>query len=98
MGGADLSAAYGFNWSTRLVASMFQLQHWPYGFNTGTAPVYLAGFRNPVGCADLSNGNACGPGRRAQHQRAHERYVRRLHAREALRRSSPTSCRVRCRS
>jgi hypothetical protein len=62
MGGADLSAAYGFNWSTRLVVSMFQLQHWPYGFNTGTAPVYLAGFRNPVGCADLSNGNACGPG------------------------------------
>ena len=62
MGGGDLSAAYGFNWSTRLVVSMFQLQHWPYGFNTGTAPVYLAGFRNPVGCADLTNGNACGPG------------------------------------
>ncbi len=62
MGGGDLSAAYGFNWSTRVVVSMFQLQHWPYGFNTGTAPVYLAGFRNPVGCADLTNGNACGPG------------------------------------
>ena len=26
------------------------------------APVYLAGFQNPVGCADLSNGPACGPG------------------------------------
>ncbi|HLY03162.1 MAG TPA: hypothetical protein VKR56_11795 [Candidatus Cybelea sp.] len=62
MGGTDLSASYGFNWSTRLVASMFQLQHWPEGFNSGLVPVYLAGFRNPVGCADLSNGNACGPG------------------------------------
>jgi hypothetical protein len=62
MGGTDLSVGYGFNWSTRLVASMFQLQHWPYGFNSGLVPVYLAGFRNPVGCADLSDGNACGPG------------------------------------
>jgi hypothetical protein len=62
MGGGDLSVGYGFNWSTRVVASMFQLQHWPYGFNTGLAPVYLAGFRNPVGCADLSGGTACGPG------------------------------------
>jgi len=62
MGGGDLSFAYGFNWSTRIVASMYQLQHWPQGFNTGLAPVYLQGFRNPVGCADLSGGNACGPG------------------------------------
>jgi hypothetical protein len=62
MGGFDLSAAYGLNWSTRLVASMFQLQHYPQGFNSGLVPVYLAGFRNPVGCADLSDGNACGPG------------------------------------
>jgi hypothetical protein len=62
MGGMDASLGYGFNWGTRIVASMFQLQHWPYGFNSGTAPVYLAGFRNPVGCADLTGGNACGPG------------------------------------
>ncbi|MFZ0575231.1 MAG: hypothetical protein WA304_11635 [Candidatus Cybelea sp.] len=62
MGGTDLSAAYHLNWSTRLMVSMFQLQHWPEGFNSGLAPVYLAGFRNPVGCADLSDGNACGPG------------------------------------
>ncbi|MFY9718177.1 MAG: hypothetical protein WAK16_00905 [Candidatus Cybelea sp.] len=62
MGGVDLSAAYGFNWSTRVQVSMFQLQHWPQGFNSGLAPVYLAGFQNPVGCADLSNGTACGPG------------------------------------
>ncbi len=61
-GGGDLSFGYGFNWSTRIVASMYQLQHWPYGFNSGLAPVYLAGFRNPIGCADLSGGTACGPG------------------------------------
>lgn len=62
MGGMDAMLGYKFNWSTKIIASMFQLQHWPYGFNSGTAPVYLAGFRNPVGCADLTNGNACGPG------------------------------------
>jgi hypothetical protein len=62
MGGMDALVSYKFNWSTKLVASMFQLQHWPYGFNSGLAPVYLAGFQNPVGCADLSGGSACGPG------------------------------------
>lgn len=62
MGGVDLSLSYAFKPTTRLVASMFQLQHWPYGFNSGLAPIYVAGFRNPVGCADLSGGNACGPG------------------------------------
>lgn len=62
MGGMDATLGYKFNWSTRIVASMFQLQHWPYGFNSGLAPVYLAGFQNPVGCADLSGGNRCGPG------------------------------------
>jgi len=61
-GGGDALLAYGFNPTTRLVASMYQLQHWPYGFNSGFAPVYLAGFRNPVGCADLSGANGCGPG------------------------------------
>ena len=62
MGGMDALVSYKFNWSTKVVASMFQLQHWPYGFNSGLAPVYLAGFQNPVGCADLSGGSACGPG------------------------------------
>src|ERR1700722_477639 len=62
MGGTDLSVGYHFNWSTRLLVSMFQLQHWPEGFNSGLVPVYLAGFRNPAGCADLSDGTACGPG------------------------------------
>jgi hypothetical protein len=62
MGGMDALLGYKFNWSTKLLASMFQIQHWPYGFNSGLAPVYLAGFQNPVGCADLSGGSACGPG------------------------------------
>lgn len=62
MGGFDASLSYAFDPTTRVVGSVFQLQHWPYGFNSGQVPVYLAGFRNPVGCADLSGGNACGPG------------------------------------
>jgi hypothetical protein len=62
MGGMDASILYEFDDYTRVVASMFQIQHWPQGFNSGQVPVYLAGFRNPVGCADLSGGNKCGPG------------------------------------
>ena len=62
MGGVDASLSYAFRPTTRFVASMFQLQHWPYGFNSGLAPIYVQGFKNPVGCADLSGGNACGPG------------------------------------
>ena len=62
MGGFDAALSYGFNSTTRVVASVYELQHWPYGFNSGTVPVYLAGFRNPVGCADLGGGNACGAG------------------------------------
>lgn len=61
-GGFDASISYAWQPTTRIVASMFELQHWPYGFNSGQVPVYLAGFRNPVGCADLSGGNACGQG------------------------------------
>lgn len=62
MGGFDASLSYAFNRTTRVVASVYELQHWPYGFNSGQVPVYLAGFKNPVGCADLSGGNKCGPG------------------------------------
>jgi hypothetical protein len=61
-GGFDASVGYGFDPSMRLVGSMYQLQHYPVGFNSGTVPVYLKGFQNPVGCADLSGGNACGAG------------------------------------
>lgn len=62
MGGFDASLSYAWQPTTRIAASVFQLQHWPYGFNSGQVPVYLAGFRNPVGCADLSGGNVCGQG------------------------------------
>jgi hypothetical protein len=59
-GGGDLSLGYGFNPTTRIVASLYQLQHWPVGFNSGIHPVYLNGFQNPVGCVDLSGGHAGG--------------------------------------
>ena len=61
-GGADAVVNYAWNPTTRVTASMYQLQHWPVGFNSGLTPVYLNGFQNPVGCADLSGGNGCGPG------------------------------------
>jgi hypothetical protein len=54
-GGTDLVAGYGFNPTTRFVASTYQLQHYPVGFNTGQVPVYLRGFANPIGCASLDN-------------------------------------------
>ncbi len=59
-GGGDLSVGYGLNPTTRIVASLYQLQHWPVGFNSGIHPVYLNGFQNPVGCADFSGGHADG--------------------------------------
>ncbi len=59
-GGMDAVLGYGFNPTTRLVANYYELQHYPYGFNSGTVPVYLQGFANPIGCADLSGGT--GPG------------------------------------
>ncbi|MDQ2865882.1 MAG: hypothetical protein M3R51_06615 [Candidatus Eremiobacteraeota bacterium] len=60
-GGLDLVAAYGFNSTTRLVASEYQLQHYPVGFDSGTVPIYLRGFANPIGCANLDNtaSNGC---------------------------------------
>ncbi len=59
-GGVDLVAGYGFNPTTRLVASVYQLQHYPVGFNSGQVPIYLKGFANPIGCASLDN--TTGPG------------------------------------
>ena len=48
MGGTDLSLSYAPVPTSRFVVSMFQLQHWPYGFNSGLAPIYVAGFLNPA--------------------------------------------------
>ena len=59
-GGVDLVAAYGFDPTLRLVASGYQLQHYPVGFDSGTVPVYLRGFANPIGCANLDNTTANG--------------------------------------
>ncbi|MBV9269894.1 MAG: hypothetical protein JO165_02290 [Candidatus Eremiobacteraeota bacterium] len=62
-GGVDAVAAYGFNPTTRVVASYYELQHYPVGFNSGTVPIFLQGLPNPIGCVDLSGGtaNGCSP-------------------------------------
>ena len=62
-GGVDVVLGYGFNPTTRLVASLYQIQHYPVGFNSGSVPVYLRGFANPIGCANLDNSttNGCTP-------------------------------------
>ncbi len=40
-GGLDAMASWGFNPTTRVVGSYYELQHYPYGFNSGTVPTYL---------------------------------------------------------
>ncbi|MHB8146631.1 MAG: hypothetical protein ACYDGM_05125 [Vulcanimicrobiaceae bacterium] len=62
-GGVDAVAGYGFNPTTRILASYYELQHYPVGFNSGTVPLYLQGFQNPIGCVDLGGGtaNGCAP-------------------------------------
>ncbi len=52
-GGVDVVGAYGFNPSTRITASYYQLQHYPVGFNSGTVPLYLQGLASPLGNVDL---------------------------------------------
>lgn len=52
-GGMDAVAGYGFNSTTRFVANYYELQHYPVGFNSGTVPLYLQGFANPIGTVDL---------------------------------------------
>ncbi|HET9030697.1 MAG TPA: hypothetical protein VFN49_11020 [Candidatus Aquilonibacter sp.] len=61
-GGFDAMGAYGFNPTQRLVASYYELQHYPVGFNTGTHPLYLPpGFPPSPGVnpapTDISNLN-----------------------------------------
>jgi hypothetical protein len=46
-------AGYGFDPTTRVTASFYQLQHYPVGFNSGTVPLYLQGFATPLGSVDL---------------------------------------------
>ncbi len=52
-GGVDVVGAYGFDPSTRVTASYYQLQHYPVGFNSGTVPLYLQGLASPLGSVDL---------------------------------------------
>lgn len=47
-GGVDLVAGYGFNPTTRVVASYYELQHYPVGFDSGTVPLYLQGLATPL--------------------------------------------------
>ncbi len=58
-GGVDGMVSYGFSPTSRVVASYYELQHYPYGFNSGTVPFYLPpGFPN-AGCQSLGQ-NAVG--------------------------------------
>lgn len=52
-GGMDVVGAYGFNPTTRIVANYYELQHYPVGFNSGTVPLYMQGFANPIGSVNL---------------------------------------------
>ncbi|HEY9084730.1 MAG TPA: hypothetical protein VIN40_02115 [Candidatus Tyrphobacter sp.] len=52
-GGMDGVLGYGFTPTSRLVASYYEIQHWPVGFNSGTVPLYLQGFATPIGSANL---------------------------------------------
>jgi hypothetical protein len=61
-GGMDAMASYGFNPTSRAVASFYQLQHYPYGFNSGTVPLYLPAGIPATGCVNLNGttANGCG--------------------------------------
>jgi len=57
-GGMDAVVSYGFNPHMALVASYYELQHYPVGFDSGQVPLYLpAGFPPTPGvnpsCVDL---------------------------------------------
>jgi hypothetical protein len=56
--GIDVMGAYGFNPQERLVASYYELQHYPVGFNSGKVPVNVPGFPPGALCTDLSGSNA----------------------------------------
>lgn len=53
-GGIDAVLGYGINRYHRIAAGYYEFQEYPFGFNTGTVPVYLQGLSSPVGTADLS--------------------------------------------
>jgi hypothetical protein len=52
-GGMDAVLGYGFTPYSRIVANYYEIQHYPYGFNSGTVPLYLQGLSQPVGTVNL---------------------------------------------
>jgi hypothetical protein len=40
-GGVDAMASWGFDPTNRIIGSYYELQHYPYGFNSGSVPTYL---------------------------------------------------------
>lgn len=53
-GGMDAMASWGFSPTSRVIASYYELQHYPYGFNSGTVPLYLPAGFPASGCESLS--------------------------------------------
>ncbi len=54
-GGIDAVLSYGLSRYHRIQAGYYEFQEYPYGFNTGTVPVYLQGLSAPVGTANLNS-------------------------------------------
>ncbi len=52
-GGMDAVLGYGFSPFSRVSAYYYEIQHYPYGFNSGTVPLYLQGLGTPVGSVNL---------------------------------------------
>ncbi len=52
-GGFDAIASYGFDPTTSLQASYYEIQHYPVGFNSGSVPACVQGLAN-CATADLS--------------------------------------------
>ncbi|HTU81726.1 MAG TPA: hypothetical protein VMF61_06330 [Candidatus Acidoferrales bacterium] len=62
-GGMDGMLSYGFSPTSRVVASYYDLQHYPYGFNSGTVPFYLPAGLPANSCVNLdgSTKGGCSP-------------------------------------
>lgn len=52
-GGMDAVLGYGFSPYSRVSAYYYEIQHYPYGFNSGTVPLYLQGLGAPIGSVNL---------------------------------------------
>jgi hypothetical protein len=59
-GGMDGMLGYGFNPQERVVASYYELQHYPVGFNSGQVPLYLPSGFPSGGCVSLSGTSSGG--------------------------------------